>query len=66
MYKNEEKKSLNQYKDEDEDEKYIFLPFIAYLVLFQRKLNRFTDLNKGTKSLNHFVYILKICYSEKY
>lgn len=63
----EKRQELDKYEGEDEgeNERYVFFPFIAPLLLSQKESNRLTDLGENTKSLNHLVCILKICYSEK-
>lgn len=65
VHDNKERQGLDEYESKGESKKYIFFPFIAPLLPSQRQSNYLTDLDKGTKSLNYFVYILKICYSEK-
>ena len=69
-HNNKKKNGLDDEKenglDEDEGEieggRYIPLLFVSLSLLPQKLLNRPSDLGKGTKSLNHIVYISKICY----
>lgn len=62
---NEERNGLDEYEDEIKYIRYVPPPFIALSPLSQKESNRPLDLGKETKSLNHLVYIPKICYSEK-
>ena len=59
MHDNEEGKGLNKFKGEGEEEDigYVLLFFIAPP---QKELNYLTNMGKGTKSLNHLVYISEI------
>ena len=66
VHDNEKGQGLDKYKGECKDEKYVLFPFITPPCPPQKELYCPTDLGEGTKSLNHLVYILKICYSEKY
>lgn len=66
IYNNKKRQELSKYESESDNKRYVFFPFIANLLPSQIELNRSTKLSKKTKSLNHFVYILKICCSEKY
>lgn len=59
---NAEKNGLDKNESEIEDARYI-LPLFIPLPLPWKMLNRPLDLCKGTKSLNHLLYIPKICYS---
>lgn len=70
IYDNEKRHGLDKYKGESEDEgedegiKYVFLLFVTYHPPSQKKLNRPTDLDKRTRSLNYLVYIPKIGQSD--
>ena len=59
---NEEKNGLDEDEGEIEGAKYVSSPFIP-LLLPQKMSNRPSNLGKGTKSLNHLIYVPKICYS---
>ena len=65
VYDNKEGQGLEEYEGESEGERYVLFPLIAPHPPLQRESNRPTDLGEGTRSLNHLVCILKICYSEK-
>lgn len=56
VYDNKEGQGLKKCKSKSEI--YVLFPFIAHIFPSQKKLNRPTDLDKGTKSLNYLVYIL--------
>ena len=58
---NKKGQSLDEYEGEDKEEDvgYVLLPYIAP-PLPQKESNRSTDMGKGTRSLNHLVYIPKI------
>ena len=58
----EEANGLDENEGEIKSARYISPPFIP-LSLLQKVLNHLSDLDKGTKSLNYFVCIPKICYS---
>ena len=60
MRGNIERESLNKFKGKDEGEaiEYIALSFLAPS---QKESNRPTNMGKGTRSLNHFIGISKIC-----
>lgn len=60
-----ENSSLDKYKIEIESTRYVFSLFIALFLLLPKDLNRLSKLHKRKKSLNHLIYILKICYLEK-
>lgn len=59
---NEERNGLNKDKGEIKYVRYVLPPFIL-LLLPQKVSNRSSNLHEGIKSLNHLVYISKICYS---
>ena len=61
IHDNEEEESLNKFesKNKREDIGYILLLFISFA---QKKSNPLTDINTGTKNLNHLLCILKIGY----
>ena len=59
---NEERNSLDKDKSEIEGARYVLFAFVFLLFLPQKVSNRLSDLDKGTKSLNHLVCISKICY----
>ena len=59
---NKEVNSLDEDKCEIKGGSNVFLPFIP-LLLPQKVSNRTLDLGKGVRSLNHLIYIPKICYS---
>ena len=65
MHNNEEEKSLDKYEGEGKAERYVTFFFIALFLPSQKESNSLTNLSEKTKNLNHLVYILKICYSEK-
>lgn len=67
MHDNEKRQSLNMYEGEGKGEgkRDILFFFIGLLFFSQKELNCPINLGKRTKSLNHLVYILKICYLEK-
>lgn len=65
MHNNEKEQGLDKYKSEGEGKRYVFLPFIVPFPPLRKELNRPTDLGEGIKSLNHLIYILKICYLNK-
>ena len=60
---NEEGNSLNEDQGEIEGARYIPSSFVPLPLLFRNVSNRPSDLGKGIRSLNHLVYIPKICYS---
>ena len=60
---NKERNSLDKDEGEIEGARYVPPPFIPLLPLPQKVSNRLSDLGEGTRSLNHLVYIPKICYS---
>lgn len=60
-YNNKEGQGLDKYDGEGEGDRYIFFAFITLIPLFQKELNRLSDLSKRPRSLNHLVCIPKIC-----
>ncbi len=61
IYDNEKGERLDKFEDKGERENIEYVPFSFIASLFSRKeSNRLTDMGEGTKSLNHFVCILKI------
>ena len=58
----EEGNSLDEDEGEIEGARYVSPPFVPLPSLPRKVSNRPSDLGKGTKSLNHLVCILKICY----
>ena len=60
---NEEKNGLDEYEGEIKGTKYVALLFIP-LFFPQKVSNHLSDLGKATRSLNHLIYILKICSSK--
>ena len=59
---NEEKNGLDEDEDEIEDTRYALLLCVFFFPLPQKVSNRPSDLDEGTRSLNHLVCISKICY----
>lgn len=53
---------MDRYKDnnEGEDNGYIFFLVVTLFSPLQKELNRRKNLEEGTISLSHFVYISKI------
>ena len=60
---NEEGNNLDKNEDKIKGIKYVSLHFVLLLFFPQKVSNRPSDLGERTKSLNHLVYIPKICYS---
>ena len=56
---NEKEEGLDKFEDKGKGEgiRYVPLPFVIFP---QKELNRLTDMSKGIKSLNCYIYIPKI------
>ncbi len=63
MHNDKERLSLDKYKDERKNVKYVPLPFVAPSPP-RKESNRPTDMGKQTKNLNHLVCIPKIGLSD--
>ncbi len=61
MNNNKERQRLDKYESKSERENigYIPFPFVTPLFSLQKELNSLTDMDRGIKSLNHFIYIPK-------
>ena len=56
---NEEKKNLDNFEGESEGEVIKYYPF-PFIIPLQKKSSRLTNISKGSRSLNYFIYIPKI------
>ena len=60
---NEKGNSLDKDESEIEGARYVLPPFVPLSPLSRKVSNRLSDLDEGTRSLNHLVCIPKIFYS---
>lgn len=55
------KQSLDKYKRNSDNDKYIVFIYTTFLFSHQKEINRLLDLDKRIKNLIYLIYILKNC-----
>lgn len=65
VYNDKKRQGLDKYKSEGEGKIHIHFLYMAYLLPPPKESNLLINLVEETRSLNHLIYIIKICYLEK-